>query len=442
MRSGILDKIAPVSYRKVIMTKKKPADIQDYVADAYRIVENTPDLYLILNADFTIVGVSNAYLAATLVKREQILGRNMFEIFPDNPTEIGGTGSTNLRYSLNSVLEKKIPHTMSVQKYDIRLPESEGGDFIVRYWSPINTPVLDEEGEVRYIIHRAEDVTEFIRLKRVEAIKNQETEYLLSRTEQMEVEIYARAQEIQAVNKLFEMINKELENFAYITSHDLKAPLRGIDSLANWIINDSGNQLTEQSNEWFSLLMNKTRQMNSIIEGILAYSKVGKINHDTTKVDVNQLLKEIISNLTPPENFSIQCQENMPIFITSRVPLEQVFLNLISNALKHHNRKDGTIQVGFREINDFYEFFVKDDGPGINPKNHEKIFEIFQTLKSRDHTNNSGIGLSIVKKIVTALKGKITIDSEEGKGCTFTFTWPKTAELKKNSSGDAPYALG
>jgi PAS domain S-box-containing protein len=136
--------------------------------DFQALFESAPSSYLVLTPDFTIVAVSNAYLQATMTKREEILGRGLFDVFPDNPEEPTATGVRNLRTSLENVLQNRASHTMAVQKYDIRRSESEGGEFEERYWSPINTPVLGTDGQLAYIIHRVEDVTEFIRLKQQE----------------------------------------------------------------------------------------------------------------------------------------------------------------------------------------------------------------------------------------------------------------------------------
>ncbi|MEW5857831.1 MAG: PAS domain S-box protein [Cyanobacteriota bacterium] len=174
------------------------------------LFESVPGSYLVLTPDFTIVAVSNAYLRATMRKREEILGRGLFEVFPDNPDEPTATGVPNLRASLESVLQNRASHTMAVHKYDIPRPESEGGGFEERYWSPVNTPVFGKDGQLAYIIHRVEDVTEFIRLKHQEIEEHKLTEALQKRTEQMEADIYLRVQELQEVNRQLQAANEEL----------------------------------------------------------------------------------------------------------------------------------------------------------------------------------------------------------------------------------------
>ena len=181
--------------------------------DFRKVFESTPGLYLILSPGLEIVAVSDAYLRATLTERAKILERGIFDVFPDNPDDLSATGTSNLRASLMRVLEKRMSDTMAVQRYDIRRPASEGGAFEVRYWSPINSPVLDDDGKVRFIIHRVEDVTEFVRLRQLGEERGKLNEELKSRTLQMEADIYRRAQEIQEVNKRLETINEECETF-------------------------------------------------------------------------------------------------------------------------------------------------------------------------------------------------------------------------------------
>jgi PAS domain S-box-containing protein len=178
--------------------------------DFQALFQSAPDLYLVLTPDFNIVAVSDAYLRATMTKREEILGRGIFDVFPDNPDDPSATGVHNLRTSLQGVLQEKTPNTMAVQKYDIRKPESEGGGFELRYWSPVNSPVLGSDKEVSYIIHRVEDVTDFVRLKQ-QGIEDQDrTEQLRTYAEQMEAEVHLREGEVLEANRRLGALNQEL----------------------------------------------------------------------------------------------------------------------------------------------------------------------------------------------------------------------------------------
>ena len=188
------------------MTQPGPAPTLDFQA----LFESLPGLYLVLEADLTIAAVSDAYLKATLTQRERILGCKIFEVFPDNPGDPHATGAANLRESLARVVREHRTDTMAVQKYDVRRPSSAGGGVEERFWSPLNCPVLGPDGALAYIIHRVEDVTDFIRLKQQETLQQQRAEELQSQSDRMETDIFLRAQEVQEANKQLRVANEEL----------------------------------------------------------------------------------------------------------------------------------------------------------------------------------------------------------------------------------------
>ena len=222
-----------------------------------------------------------------------------------------------------------------------------------------------------------------------------------------------------------EQRNEELDQFAYVASHDLKAPLRAIANLATWIEEDLEGQLPAENVEQLDLLKSRVHRMEGLINGLLEYSRVGRTHQSSEQVDVAELLAEILDSL-PTDDFTIAIAPNMPTFQAKRTPLSQVFSNLIDNAIKHHDRRDGTVEIGMSDLGLAYQFTIKDDGPGIAPAFHEKVFTIFQTLRARDDLESTGIGLSLVRKIILAEGGQIQLLSEEGEGATFQFTWPKT----------------
>ncbi|KGP63361.1 histidine kinase [Legionella norrlandica] len=219
--------------------------------------------------------------------------------------------------------------------------------------------------------------------------------------------------------------NQELEEFAYITSHDLKAPLRAIVQLATWIEEDCGDKLDAVSRKNLALLRDRAYRMKGMIEALLQYARVDRLNVGFEWVDTKELLREIVDILNHDKKFIIVIHEPMPSLFTTKILLNQVFSNLISNSMKHHHRKKGTIEIGTQDKGAFYEFYVADDGPGIESEYFEKIFKIFQTLQSKDELESTGIGLSIVKKIVESQGGDVYVQSELGKGAKFLFTWPK-----------------
>ena len=216
-----------------------------------------------------------------------------------------------------------------------------------------------------------------------------------------------------------------LEQFAYVASHDLKAPLRAVSNLAGWIEEDLADKLDDVSREQIALLRDRVQRMHNLIEGLLEYSRVGKTSGPEKLVDTHDLITETIDSLSPPKGFKFKIQRDMPTFYTDRMQLGQVFSNLISNSVKHHRGKRGKVRLAAQDQAKFYEFSVCDDGPGIAPEYHDKIFLMFQTLASGDFENSTGIGLALVKKIVEENGGTIRIESALDKGTCFYFTWPK-----------------
>jgi PAS domain S-box-containing protein len=220
---------------------------------------------------------------------------------------------------------------------------------------------------------------------------------------------------------------RELDQFAYVASHDLKAPLRGIASLAQWIQDDIGERLTGDSAEHMRLLQGRVRRMQALIDGVLAYSRAGRTLTTPELVDSGALVREVVELLAPPAEIIIQVAPRMPSLQAERVPLQQVFMNLIGNAIKyaHAHRPNVLVEVAWRDVEDTYAFSIRDNGPGIAPEYQERIWGIFQTLAPRDKVEGTGIGLSVVKKIVESRGGRAWVESEPGQGATFHFTWPK-----------------
>lgn len=223
--------------------------------------------------------------------------------------------------------------------------------------------------------------------------------------------------------------NKDLDQFAYIASHDLKAPLRGISSLSQWLEEDLEEFITPAAREHLALLRNRVNRMEGLINGILQYSRAGRVRTRPESINVNKLLDDVIEMLSPPADARIEVQQSLPPLHTERVPLQQVFMNLVSNAIKHSKRGDPHVTISTRDDGDFVEFTVSDNGPGIAPEFHERIWAIFQTLEPRDVVEGTGIGLSVVKKIVNHKGGRVTVDSREGAGAKFVFTWPKSEKV-------------
>lgn len=227
-------------------------------------------------------------------------------------------------------------------------------------------------------------------------------------------------------------INRELEDFAYVTSHDLKAPLRGIRTLADWLLADTDNRLSEESQEHLELLVGRVDRMHNLINGILEYSRVSHSNEKHNKVDLNNCVAGIIDSLAPPEHISIVADNGLPVVWGEATRLTQLFQNLISNAIKYMDKEEGRIEIGCDRDEDHWRFSVSDNGPGIPSQYFERIFQLFQTLAPKDETESTGVGLAVAKKIVESHGGEIWVKSKSGEGATFFFTLP----MVKTEEGD------
>ncbi len=238
---------------------------------------------------------------------------------------------------------------------------------------------------------------------------------------------YGRKLEVKVAERTDELqhVNKELKDFAHVVSHDLKAPLRGINELSGWIYEDYNKLLDKDGKENLKLLRARTKRMNDMIQGILQYSRVGRTEKEAEEVDLNELLKDVIDLLNPPKNIKIKVENKLPMYKADRTRLTQIFQNLLSNAIKYIDKPKGKIKIGCTEEDKYWKFSVSDNGPGIEEKHYEEIFKIFQMLGSAQKEGSTGIGLTIVKKIIDLYKGSIWVESEIGKGTTFYFTLSK-----------------
>ena len=231
--------------------------------------------------------------------------------------------------------------------------------------------------------------------------------------------------DLEAAVRDLRQANEELKEYAHITAHDLKTPLRAIGTLADWLSKDYADKFDEQGKEKIRLLVTRAVQMSALIDDILRYSRVGHDGMKKQRVDLNTLLSEVIAGIDPPENIEITVENELPVMNCERTQILQVFQNLLSNAVKYMDKPRGRIIIGCAEQDAFWEFSVSDNGSGIEKRHYERIFKLFQTLSPCDGIENTGIGLSIVKKIVEQNGGSICVKSEVGKGSSFEFTLPK-----------------
>ncbi|MBN1270705.1 MAG: PAS domain S-box protein [Candidatus Aminicenantes bacterium] len=224
------------------------------------------------------------------------------------------------------------------------------------------------------------------------------------------------------------LLENQLKDFAYIVSHDLKAPLRAISQLASWLAEDYADVLDDNGREQLELLLGRVKRMDRLIIGILQYSRAGRKSKRLEKIDLQKLVPEVIEILSPPENIKIHIKSSLPTIYSEKIKIEQIFQNLISNAIKYNDKSQGKIEIGCHEEPSHWRFSITDNGPGIEERYYEKIFKIFQTLEARDRRESTGVGLSVVKNILDSYGEKIWVESKVGQWTSFYFTYKKQLE--------------
>lgn len=388
-------------------------------AELKSLFESLPGLYLVLTPDFKIVAVSDAYLTATMTTREGIVGRGLFEVFPDNPDDPDAHGVSNLRASFNRVLENGAADTMAIQKYDVRRPD---GVFEERYWSPINSPVVGADRKIQYIIHRVEEVTEFVRSKSLTTSRDDE---LSARMEQMEAEIFTSSQRVQAVNVQLEAANKELESFSYSVSHDLRAPLRAMDGFSRAVLEDYGPQLPPDGLRYLQVIRTSAQRMGNLIDDLLSFSRLSRATMCKRTIDVRRLVQDALEELqSQREGRQIDLRiGDLPACEGDPTLLKQVWINLLSNAIKYtQKRESAVIEIGCKADGQTNVYLVRDNGTGFDMRYAHKLFGVFQRLHRAEDYDGTGVGLAIVQRIIHRHGGRVWAEAAVDQGATFYFT--------------------
>ncbi|CAN5788122.1 hypothetical protein BH23GEM6_BH23GEM6_01170 [soil metagenome] len=329
-----------------------------------------------------------------LVGHRDLVGKPVVEALP----EVAEQGFLDL---LDGVFTSGEPFRGN--EVAVMLQGEAEGDFEQRILNFVYQPILDVNGDTTGIFVHGVDVTEQVIARRL---------------------IEEKAEELLRITCELELSNRELDQFAYVASHDLKAPLRGIANLSQWIEEDFGREVSDEAREHLELLRGRVHRMEGLIDGILQYSRAGRVKELPEQVNVADVLEEVLDLLAPPEEVEIRIVNEMPVLELERLPIQQVFLNLIGNAIKY-SEPDARVTVSASDAGEFHEFVVADNGPGIASEFHDRIFGIFQTLQARDRVEGTGIGLSLVRKIVDTRGGRVWVESEAGAGAAFHFLWPK-----------------
>jgi len=357
---------------------------QDQLRD---LLMQAPALICVTRGPRHVIQTVNALYARSIGGRN-VVGQSMGEAFPDAPPE------------RIAVLDQAYETGQPYHGKEIATTLTTDAGTEARFLNLVVQPLKDAEGTVYGLMTHSVDVTEQVRTR----------------------------QELADLALALERSNRELDSFAYAASHDLRAPLRGIANLAQWIEEDllGSSQLTDETREMLELMRLRMHRMEGLIEGLLQYSQGGRGHQTPETVDVRRLVREVVDLLSPPPGASSVIASDLPTLRTERLLLQQVFMNLIGNAIKHANRDDPVVKVSGRRVGQFYEFSVEDNGPGIPLEFHDRIWGIFQTLETRDRVEGAGIGLALVKKIVESQQGRAWVESSPGEGSTFRFLWRKS----------------
>ncbi|MCG9890767.1 MAG: CHASE3 domain-containing protein [Thermosynechococcaceae cyanobacterium MS004] len=374
-------------------------DLLEYQDFIQAIANNIVDGVITLDRNGKIKSINPAAAQMFGTTQAEVAGQNISQLLPEASVADNALAQYRLNNSLGTQQGQRI-QTMGLRR--------DGNFFPVDLSISQSSLQAQEDPEWIALI---QDITE----------RQQAEAKLKSRAD----ELAQLAAILAKTNANLNAKNQELSQFAYVASHDLKAPLRAISNLSSWIEEDLGDQIPTENQAQFKLLRGRVQRMEALISGLLEYSRVGGTPERPVTVSIAQLLNEVVDSMPLPAEFQVEVAPGMPTFSARRLRLGQVFANLISNAVQHHKRTDGKVAITVQKRDSFYEFSVTDDGPGIEPQYHEKVFTIFQTLEARDKVESTGIGLAIVKKVIEAEGGKIMIQSDGIQGCTFRFTWPQ-----------------
>ena len=424
------------------MTMVEPEPAELMAPDFRQLFESAPGLYLVLDPALRIVAVSDAYLAATMTERAAILGKGLFDVFPDNPDDPAATGMRNLAASLDRVKARLVADTMAVQKYDIRRPD--GGGFEERYWSPVNCPVLEPgERRLRYIIHRVEDVTDYVRLQAHDEAQAELTEELKERSSKMEAEIFARSKELRELNLQLTAANNAKSEFLSRMSHELRTPLASIVGFSElFTMTDS----VEDHRRFIATILNAGEHLRRLLDDILDVSHIetGRLSLSATPVNVATLVTETLEMIRPLAEARQIRLELAESFLGSHYVLadpqrlKQICLNLLSNAVKY-NRAGGRVVVDAAPDKERgrLQILVSDTGEGLAPEALGKLFVPFERLDAAARgVEGTGIGLALSRGLAEAMGGTLEATSAPGEGSTFIIELRLTEPLALEATAD------
>lgn len=397
--------------------------------DLERIFQSLPGRFLVLDPDLTIVAASDAYLEATMTTRPGIVGKGVFEVFPENPDAPVGSVQ-RVRDSFETVLRERKPHTMLVTKYDIPRPASLGGGFEERFWSPVNTPVLGDDGRVRYIIHRVEDVTELVRLQERGTLMEQE---LLLRTREVERtnrQLRTANEVLAAREQELAQSNRRKDEFLGMLAHELRNPLAPLRTAVDLLLAKPGDE--QRATRCLAVMQRQIGNLARLLDDLLDVSRIsrGKVELRKTRIEVGTAIERAVESrhrMMQEHELSLETPPEAAWIMGDPVRLEQILDNLLTNAVKY-TRPGGRIWIAARPLEGDIEIRVRDTGIGMRPEETQRVFELFEQgpRELARSEGGLGVGLTVVKNLVELHGGSIRARSEgPGHGSEFIVRMPR-----------------
>lgn len=397
--------------------------------DYQRVFEQGPAPLMLLSPENIILDVSDAYCVATMVERSSVVGRHLFDVFPDNPDDPTADGNRNLAASLERVRRLRQPDTMPTQKYDVRRPESEGGGFERRYWSPSNHPVFSEDGKLVAIVHQGDDVTE-LTLGRQQASETEE------RASGLEQRLFLRSQQLEAANARLLELDRMKSSFLSRMSHELRTPLNALIGFAQLLELDG---VSPQQSEPLSHILRAGRHLLGLINDVLDISRIeaGHMNVSMEAVSLDDVVRTAVDLVRPMAEqlgvtFTVELDAEPRYVYADRGRAVQVLVNLVSNAVKY-NRPNGSVRIHSDTVDGRVRTYVEDTGVGISDDQRHLLFHPFERL-GKEHTEieGSGVGLTLARDLANRMAGDLELASTSPSGSTFVF---ELAAIDPPSSG-------
>lgn len=394
--------------------------------DVPALIAALPGQYTVLSAndpDFTIVAVTDMYALAMRRSREQLVGRNFFAALLENPADKQNS-TENITHCFREAIKTKVAQSITKVKFDVR---TSGGEYEARFWSSLCTPVVDESGRVKFLIYAIKDITD-----QAHGSQSASAKELRDVNEELELRVKERTAQLELMNANLERSNRELQDFAYVASHDLQEPLRKIQAFGNLLEEEFGAALGE-GRTYLERMRSAASRMSVLIEDLLAFSRITTQARPFSTVNLQEVAEEVVGDLETrlaQTGGKVQVRK-LPTIKADALQMRQLLQNLIANGLKFH--REGVppkVTVSAAPITSkrgrtiAYNLQVADNGIGFDEKYLDRIFAVFQRLHGNREYQGTGIGLAVCRKIAERHHGRITAISRLGKGSTFTVSLP------------------